>query len=88
VPNACVLQSAVADRCKSVVGNSKIAKRKVDNDFDAATPGWMDCYGHELVAMLLHSKVFKVPDWYVEELRVRFWINTACMLLLWISCSK
>jgi hypothetical protein len=44
----------------------------VDSEFDAATPAWMDMYGHQLVAQMLYTKVFKVPDWYRKELRVRF----------------
>jgi hypothetical protein len=72
VTNAYVLQSAVAARCKSVMGNSSLAKGYVDSAFEAATPAWMDTYGHQLVAQLLYEKIFKVPDWYLKELRVRF----------------
>jgi hypothetical protein len=50
--------------------NYDLKKRHVDKDFDAQTPEWMAAHGHRTVALLLNRKVFKCPDWYVDELLV------------------
>lgn len=52
---------------------------KIDSSFKLDTPAWLDRHGHALVAAMLHHKLVKCPEWYIEELLVRYEYTRYCI---------
>lgn len=72
VATAIFVQRLCEARCNSIMTNRNESQRRVDPEFSRKTPAWMDKWGPDLVARHLTDKVFKVDDWYVDELLVRY----------------